>query len=121
MNKAYALKLCQYTLVLTGESEQRKDCESNIKHNEIKILIAIKEITHNYQDSKYPIASIFKSMKIFVHIKQEEKESLAYFNDLISPCRLLICFLSNVSPVMDNCVCKLLTSFFKASTSSKVF
>ena len=40
---------------------------------------AIREVTHNYQDSKYPIALIFRSMKIFINIKQEEKESLADF------------------------------------------
>ena len=43
------------------------------------MLEAIREITYNYRDSKHPIASIFRSIKVFINIKQEEKESLADF------------------------------------------
>ena len=45
----------------------------------IQLLEAIREIIHNYQDSKYPIALIFRSIRVFINIKQEEKESLADF------------------------------------------
>ena len=79
MNKAYALILGQCMLGLKGKLEQWKDWEDKIKNNVIQILEAIREITCNYQDSKYPIALIFRSMKIFMNIKQDEKESLADF------------------------------------------
>ena len=77
MNKAYALILGQCTLGLKGKLEGRKDW-ANID-DPIKLLRAIKELTHNYQDSKYPIASIYKSIKTFINIKQDEKESAADF------------------------------------------
>ena len=73
MNKAYALILGQCTLGLKGKLEQRKDWDSQIKHKAIKLLDAIKEITHNYQDSKYPIALLLRLIKTFMNIKQEEK------------------------------------------------
>ena len=43
------------------------------------ILKAMKEITQNYQDSRYPIESIFKAIKNAVNIKQDKKELLAVF------------------------------------------
>ena len=58
--------------------EAKKDWE-NIENNTIELLKAIKEIIHNYQDSCYPIASIFKAIKTVTHISQKEKELLAAY------------------------------------------
>ena len=77
MHKAYALILGQCTLGLKGKLEGRTDWA--LVKSPIKLLQAIKETTHNYQDSRYPIASIFRSLKTFVNIKQEEKEPAADF------------------------------------------
>ena len=45
----------------------------------IELLAAIKELTHIYQDSKYPITSIYKSIKMLLNIKQDDKEATADF------------------------------------------
>ena len=57
----------------------RKDLEADIKNQPIVILREIKEISHNYQDSWYPIASILKAIKYVVNIKLYRKESLVTF------------------------------------------
>ena len=62
MSKAYALILGQCTTGLKNKLEARKDWE-DMENKPIKLLKAIKEITHNYQDSRFPIASIFKAIK----------------------------------------------------------
>ena len=46
-------------------------------------LRVIKYITHNYQDSIYPIASIFKAIKNVGNIKKYEKESQEEFTKLL--------------------------------------
>ena len=55
MHKAYALILGQCTEGLKNKLQSRKDWD-NIKNKPIETLNAIKQITHNYQDSRYPIA-----------------------------------------------------------------
>ena len=77
MNKAYALILGQCTKALKGKLEARKDWDSNIKNNAINLLTAIKEITYNYQDNKYPMESIYYAIRNVFTIKQEEQESTA--------------------------------------------
>ena len=59
--------------------ESSKDWESSIKNNCINLLKALKEITFNYQDSKYPIESIYFAIKNVFTIKQEENERLTDF------------------------------------------
>ena len=79
MNKAYALILGQCTKGLKAKLEARKDWDSDIKNNCINLLKAIKEITYNYQDNKYPLESIYFAIKTVFTIKQEENESIAQF------------------------------------------
>ena len=79
MNKAYALLLGQCTKGVKAKLESRKDWESSIKNNCINLLKALKEITFNYQDSKYPIESIYFAIKNVFTIKQEENERLTDF------------------------------------------
>jgi hypothetical protein len=71
--------LGQCTLGLKGKLELCKDWD-NIKNNVINLLNAIKEITHNYQDSRYQVASIYKAIKTFINIKQDVKESISEFS-----------------------------------------
>ena len=78
MNKAYALIWGQCTIGLKNKLEARKDWK-DFKQDPIKLLKAIKEITHNYQDSRYPISSIYKSLKTVLNIEQQEKETLATY------------------------------------------
>ena len=62
---------------MRGKLERRKNW-ADIK-GPIELLAAIKELTHNYQDSKYPITSIYKSIKTLMNIKQDDKEATADF------------------------------------------
>lgn len=81
MNKAYGLIHGQCTQGIKNKLEARKDWKLIEKnHDPIELLTAIKEITQDYQDSKYPIASIHKSLTSLFNMKQEEKESLTAFS-----------------------------------------
>ena len=81
MNKAYALIHGQCTQGMKNKLEARKDWTTiEANHNPIELLKAIKEITLNYQDSRYPIASIFTSLSTLFNMKQEEKESLTNYS-----------------------------------------
>ena len=80
MNKAFALIHGQCSMGVKNKLENRKDWKFiKDRHNPILLLKAIKEITQNYQDSKYPIASIHKSIITLFTIKQDEKEGLAAY------------------------------------------
>ena len=80
MNKAYALILGQCTQGLKNKLETSQKWEAIKKeHNPIWLLKAIKEITQDYQDSKYPIASICRSLETVFTIKQDEREGLAAY------------------------------------------
>ena len=62
---------------LRSKLEDRKDW--NTIKGPIELLAAIKELTHNYQDSKYPITSIYKSIKTLMNIRQDDKEAMVDF------------------------------------------
>ena len=47
----------------------------------ILLLKAIKEITQNYQDDQYPIATVHKAIFDLVTIKQREDESLYEYGE----------------------------------------
>ena len=79
MSKAYALILGQCTKGLKTKLESRRDWESSIKNNAINLLTALKEITYNYQDNKYPMESIYFAIKNVFTMKQEENESITQF------------------------------------------
>ena len=82
--KAYGIILGQCTKALRAKLEQRKDWEDDdrgkrVKYNTINLLKAIREITHNYQDNKYPMESIYYSIKNVFTMKQEDNEGLNEF------------------------------------------
>ncbi len=80
MNKAYGLILGQCTQGVKNKLEARRDWQTlEEEHSPIDLLKAIKEITQDYQDSRYPIASIYKSLSTLFNIKQDEKESLSAY------------------------------------------
>ena len=82
MVKAYGIILGQCTKGLKAKLEARKDWNtgsSRIRFNAINLLKAIKEITHNSQDNKYPIESIYFSIRNVFTMKQEDNESLTEF------------------------------------------
>ena len=80
MNKAYALILGQCTQGLKNKLETSKKWETiKQEHSPILLLKAIKEITQDFQDSKYPIASICRSLETVFNIKQDEREGLAAY------------------------------------------
>ena len=79
MNKAYALILGQCTKGLKTKLESRKDWDSSIKNNAINLLKALKEITYNYQDNKYPMESIYFAIRNVFTMKQDENESIIQF------------------------------------------
>jgi len=77
MYKAFGLILGQCTTRLVNTLQNRKDWKIiEVKGDPINILSAIKEITQNFQDSKYPIISAHKAITDFFLIKQGEKERL---------------------------------------------
>ena len=81
---AYGIIWGQCTKSLKAKLEARKewnkgDADLQIKYNAINLLKAIKEITHNYQDNKYAMESIYFSLKNIFTMKQEENENLTEF------------------------------------------
>ena len=68
--KAYALVLVRRNKGLKNKLQTGKYWEADKKNQPIGILKVLKEITHNYQYSRYPSASIFKVDKNVVNIKQ---------------------------------------------------
>ncbi len=72
--------LGQCTQGVKNKLEARQDWEElDTQHDPIRLLKTIKEITQDYQDSKYPIASIYTALVNALLIKQEEKESLTAY------------------------------------------
>ena len=79
-SKACALICGQCTQGLKLKLEARKDWDEIKKNNPIKLLNAIKEIAHNYQDNTYPIASIADSIHRLVTLKQGDDRLVDYIS-----------------------------------------
>jgi len=81
--KAYGIIWGQCTKGLRAKLESRKDwndgTDGKIKYKPINLLKAIKEITHNYQDNKYPMESMYYCLRTLFVMKQEENEGLNDF------------------------------------------
>ena len=76
---AHGLIYGQCTLAVKSKLQARKDW-NEIEEDVFKLLIALREITHNYQDSRYYIASVATSIRNMFNMKQEQYESLVDFS-----------------------------------------
>ena len=72
---AEALLWNQCTNTMKSKIMSRKDYESHVKGNPIKLLEAIKEHAHNYESTQYQMKTIFESLKSLVNLRQKEDES----------------------------------------------
>lgn len=75
--KAYSLILGQCTPTVKNKLESRRDWETlKLAQNPIDLLKAIKEISQDFVDTKYPMALSFKAMYGVLGIAQEENEGI---------------------------------------------
>ena len=71
LNSAYGYVWGQCTEGLKNQLQSRKDwTEIKTNHHPVTLLKAIREITQNYQDSKYPMKSIVDSLVNLLTIAQ---------------------------------------------------
>ena len=76
-NKVYGLILGQCTRGVMNKLESEKSWDATSKkHDPIELLKLIKQVTLNYQDSKYTYKSIFKTVQAFHTVRQHEGETL---------------------------------------------
>ena len=74
-SNAHGLIYGQCTQAVKSKLQARSDWK-DVQEDPFKLLNALREITHNYQDSRYYIASIATSIRNLFNMKQENKESL---------------------------------------------
>ena len=74
--KAYAFLWEKCSRAMQNKISGRKDFESEIYNDPIKLLIAIKQHSLNFQDSKYEMSIITDAIRVFVNTKQKENEPL---------------------------------------------
>ena len=82
MVKAYGLIWGQCTKGVKNKLEARKDWNdgaTKIKMNLFALLKALKEITHNHQDYRYIMESMYNCMKNVFTVKQDENENITDF------------------------------------------
>jgi len=82
MVKAYGLIWGQCTKAVKNKLEARKDWNdgaTKIKMNPFALLKALKEITHNHQDYRYIMESMYNCMKNVFTVKQDENENITDF------------------------------------------
>ena len=77
-SNAHALIYGQCTLAVKNKLQARKDWDE-IENNPFKLLKALREITHNYQDSRYYIGTVATSIRAFFNMRQEKEESLVEY------------------------------------------
>ena len=61
---------------MQSKIKARKNWNDKIYNNPIKLLSAIKECAHNYQDERYPVASTVKAMKALMNMRKADNENL---------------------------------------------
>jgi hypothetical protein len=80
MARAFGVLWGQCTLAVKNKIESRKDWLTiKASSKAIDLLKAIKEITQDYQDNKYPLVSIKKAIQAVLTIKQDEREGLVTY------------------------------------------
>jgi len=88
-SKAHAVIFGQCTLAVKNKLQSRKDWEE-IEDSPFNLLKALREITHNYQDSRYYIGTIATAIRSFFNIKQEKEESLVEFTKRFKNARIIM-------------------------------
>ena len=73
---AYAFLWEKYSRAMQNKIGGRKDFDTNIYNDPIKLLKAIKEQSLNFQESQYEMSIITEAIKNFFNTKQKDNESL---------------------------------------------
>ncbi len=74
--KAYGLMWEMCSLALQQKLQQRKDFKEKIEDNPIELLKAIQVHAMSYQESRYPMTTIYDAFRNMIKCKQKENESL---------------------------------------------
>jgi len=74
--KSYALLWERCAKAMQNRLAARADFESDIYNDPIKLLIAIKEHSLNYQESCYEMSIILDSLHAMINLRQHQKENL---------------------------------------------
>ena len=76
LGRAYALLFERCNKAMQLKITARKDFEGTIKKDPIELLKAIKEHSVSYQETKYPLSSVYDAIRNLVNIRQRDDESL---------------------------------------------
>ena len=80
MDKAFAVLFGQCSMATKNKLESRKDWTTIKDGNKaIDLLKAIKEVTQDYQDNKYPLVSVKRTLLTVLTIKQDEREGIVSY------------------------------------------
>jgi hypothetical protein len=80
MARAFGVLWGQCSMGVKNKIESRKDWTTiKASSNAIDLLKAIKEVTQDYQDNKYPLVSIKRAIQAVLTIKQDEREGLVVY------------------------------------------
>ena len=74
--KAYAEVWARCNKAMQSKIESRKDYESEIYNDPIKLIDAIKEHALNYEESRYEMSIILDAFKSFINCRQKDNEGL---------------------------------------------
>ena len=74
--KAYAEVWAQCNKAMQSKSESRKDYESEIYNDSIKLIDVIKQHALNYEETRYEMSIILDTFKSFINFRQKENEGL---------------------------------------------
>jgi hypothetical protein len=74
--KAYALIWGQCNKALQNKLQARKDYESMVKGNPIKLLDAIEEHSMSYLENRYEVSVVLDGLRNLINLKQKDDELL---------------------------------------------
>jgi hypothetical protein len=73
MNKAYGLIMMSYVgTALKAKIEAQQDFETKIKDNVIELLIRIRELTHETDESRYAYMAVIDTIFRTISLRQQE-------------------------------------------------
>ena len=76
LHKAYAFLWEKCNRAMQNKIAGRKEYDTEIYNNPIKLLTAIKQHYLNFQDSKHKMSIIIDAIRIFINTRQKENEFL---------------------------------------------